>query len=202
MFSKPTPVTCSRSAAVIYLRSESVSGRVLFWITYLCPDTVYMTYVSVPQHSIYTTMCIFLSIHTICQFVNESASACGAVNCASVSLQRPSICLHELIKEVLALQRTGTTARITLSWSCNTFINYRNSPPHEPILPYQSHIPTFILILFCFPHFSLCCNLFLTYNDLWRNTQWFIMCCVSLLLSVQSSQTWGPVGALLLFISL
>lgn len=91
------------------------------------------------------------SIHiTYVLLVNQSAGVWGVVNRASVSVQSPSESLHELIRGVQASQRAGTTARRIQSWSRNTFIIYRNSPTHEPILTYQSHIPAFIRILFYF----------------------------------------------------
>lgn len=101
---------------------------------------------------------------------------CWAVNCASVLVKF----LHELIKGILASERTGTKARIILLWSWNTCIIYRNSSLHEPVLPYRGCIPSFIFNLFVSPLLMfppICFQPMMAYEE----KQWFTC--------------WGPVAS-------
>lgn len=141
----------------------------------------YVTYVSVPTDSIHThTTHISLCQHTqsTSQFVNESTRVCGVVNCASVLVQRPWKCLHELIK--------GSSGFMEI-WDCsqkNIVMILQHDIYHLYKLPIAwTHPPISkpnILfhpyhVLFCFFFCPLIFQHAVTYDS---TPKWFVLICI------------------------
>lgn len=168
----------------------------------------YVTYVSVPTDSIHThTTHISLCQHTqsTSQFVNESTRVCGVVNCASVLVQRPWKCLHELIKGSSGFMEIWDCSQknIVMILQHNIYHLYKlpiawtHPPISKPNILFHPYHVLFCFFFFLPTYFSTC-------SDLWFNPQ---MICADLYFFFFSSlrphrASWGPDGALLLFFSL